>query len=108
MQLGLEEHDGGMTPAQVLDALRSGNTDIISAQGDEDFRSAVSPDQMRQVWTEATARLGNLVDTGDALVLHDVPLQFTGGEAHLQVCYRGDRITGLVLAPGPPTARFGQ
>jgi hypothetical protein len=108
VRLGVEEHDGGMMPTQVLDALRSGNTDTISAQGDEYFRSAVSPDQMRQVWKEATARLGNLVDTGDALVLHDVPLQFTGGEAHLQVSYRGDRITGLILMPGPPTARFGQ
>jgi hypothetical protein len=97
-----------MTPTQVLDALRSGNTDAITEQGDEDFRSNVSSEQMRQVWNEATARWGDLVTTDEAVVVQDMPLKFTGGEAHLQVAYRAGRVAGLILKPGPPTGRFGE
>jgi hypothetical protein len=52
-------------------------------------------------------QLGSLVSAGDAVVLHDVPLSFSDGQAHLQVTYSSGAISGLVLRPGPPTARFG-
>ena len=97
-----------MTPAEVLAALQSGDVDAIAAHGDVTFREHVSPEDMRSTWTEASAQWGELVDAGAEVLLHDVPLRFTRGEAHLQVAYRGDRIVGLVLKPGSPTARFGE
>lgn len=97
-----------MTPDAVLDALRSGDTEAIRTAANDDFRNNVSADQMTQVWATALDQLGSLVTAGDAVVLYDVPLSFSAGDGHLQITYDNGTISGLVLRPGPPTARFGE
>jgi len=97
-----------MTPTQVLEALTAGNEGAISGSGDGAFRSNVSPQQLREVWGEATARWGDFTGAGEAVLLHDLPLTFARGDAHLQIAYRGEDIVGLVLRPGAPTGRFGE
>lgn len=96
-----------MTPNEILAALQSGAFDSIAEHGDESFRADVSPEQMRDAWLDAGSRWGEMLAADAAVLLHDVPLRFQRGEAHLQVAYRDDRIVGLILLPGQPTARFG-
>jgi hypothetical protein len=97
-----------MTPDEVVHALHSGDTEAVRAAANDDFRDDVSAHQLTQVWTAVSDQLGSLVSAGEAVVLHDIPLTFSSGQAHLQVTYDGDAISGLVLRPGPPTARFGE
>ena len=96
-----------MTPNEILAALQSGAFDSIAEHGDESFRANVSPEQMRDAWLDACSRWGEMVAADAAVLLHDVPLRFQRDEAHMQVAYRDDRIVGLMLLPGQPTARFG-
>ncbi|MDX6198106.1 MAG: hypothetical protein QOJ79_1257 [Actinomycetota bacterium] len=98
-----------MTPTEVLAALTEGKYDAINRHGDATFRSQVTSQKMRDVWEQATTSWGDCSGVGNqAVVLHDLPLTFERGEAHLQVVYREDQIVGLVLKPGAPTGRFGQ
>ena len=97
-----------MTPDEVLEALRTGDVDAVRAAANDDFCVDVSADEMTQVWSAATDDWGSLVTSGEAVVLHDLPLTFSRGEGHLQIAYTGGKISGLVLRPGAPTARFGE
>jgi hypothetical protein len=93
---------------EVLEGLIAGNVEAISERGDATFRSTVTAQEMRDVWQQATAQWGQCTGAGEGVLLHDFPLTFERGDAHLQVAYRGEQIVGLVLKPGGPTARFGQ
>lgn len=96
-----------MTPGEVVAALRSGDVSAIRAAADENFRSQISERYMQEVWASAGSQFGELVSVGPGVVLHDLPLTFEHGEAHLQIAYHDDVISGLVLRPGRPTGQFG-
>lgn len=60
------------------------------------------------MWGELIDALGPMQSVGDGIVVHDIPLTFVRGAAHLQVAYRDGRIAGLAVREGAPTGRFGE
>lgn len=97
-----------MKPNEILDALVSGRVEEVRAIFDERCAEAISAHELQRVWASAVEELGDYIAATDPIVLHDIPLTFSRGRAHLQLAYRGERVTGMVLKPGGPTAKFGQ
>ncbi|MEA2826763.1 MAG: hypothetical protein QOG43_1202 [Actinomycetota bacterium] len=97
-----------MTPNDVIQALTSGDLDSIEAAIKPELRELVPVSALAQLWSEATEHLGAFVETGEQVVMQDQTLVFEQGVAHLQVVYIGDQITGITMAPGHPSARYGE
>lgn len=89
-----------MKPSEVVEALASGRVDEVRASFDKGCAKAISAREIQRVWASAVEQLGEYVAAGDPIVLHDVPLSFSLGTEHLQLAYRGDKVTGLVLKFG--------
>ena len=96
-----------MTPAEVARALAAGQITDLRDGMDDATRDGLSEEQIRSIWTQLTNALGPMESIGDGIVVHDIPLTFERGAAHLQVAYRDGRIAGLAVQEGAPTGRFG-
>jgi hypothetical protein len=97
-----------MEPKEVVNALMTGRYDEISGAADANFRRKVSAAEIQKVWQATTATFGEPTGIQAGVVLHDLGLTFANGEAHVQIAYRDGKISGLVVRPGSPTARFGE
>jgi len=95
-------------PKEVINALLTGRYDEIHDAGADGFRRAIPASEIQKVWQATTSRFGEPTRVSDGVVLHDLGLTFANGEAHVQIAYRDGKITGMVIRPGPPTAKFGQ
>ncbi|MEA2972835.1 MAG: hypothetical protein QOG82_1293 [Actinomycetota bacterium] len=104
----VSDDNGPMTPDDVIKALTSGDTDSIEAAIKPELRELVPAAALAQLWSEASEHLGAYVESGEKVVMHDQTLVFEKGIAHLQVVYIGDQITGVTMAPGHPSARYGE
>jgi|GEM_PF-5871421 len=98
----------GMTPNDVIQALRTGDLDSIDAAIKPELREIVAVPAVAQLWAEASEHLGPFVEVGEEVVMHDLTMVFEKGVAHLQVVYIGEEITGVTMRPGHPTARYGE
>jgi len=96
-----------MTPDEIVDALKSGQFDLIRAAATESFRNSISSAEIAHVWSETERSLGALQSVSPEVVLHDLALQCERGKAHLQVAYQDGVLAGLVLLEGSPTGHFG-
>ena len=97
-----------MSPNDVIQALTSGDLASIEAAIKPELREMVPVSALAQLWSEASEHLGEYVEPGEEVVMHDLTLMFKTGMAHLQIVYLGEEITGLTMRPGHPTARFGE
>jgi hypothetical protein len=97
-----------VTPSEVIQAVLNGDVNAIRAAATPGFRDHVAAQEMTEVLTALSDAFGSFASAGRPLVLHDVPLNFERGQAHLQVAYEGDAIAGLVIRKGQPTGRFGE
>ena len=91
----------------VVQALAAGRPEEVKGALSEEFAQELPDGELTRIWQEAIRQLGEFVAAGEPLRLYDVPLSFAGGDAHLQLAYKGVNITGLMLRPGPPTGTFG-
>lgn len=97
-----------MEPKEVINALLTGRYEEIHEAGDAGFRGAVPTRKIQEVWQATTSKFGEPTGVTDGVVLHDLGLTFADGQAHVQIAYREDKIAGLVIRPGQPTAKFGE
>ena len=97
-----------MEPREVVNALMTGRYDEISSAADANFRQKIPTAKIREVWQATTATFGEPTGFQAGVVLHDLGLTFANGEAHVQIAYRDGKISGVVVRPGAPTARFGE
>lgn len=96
-----------MTPTQIVDALQSGAFEDVASAATPSFRPQLR-EQLPSVWRSLVDRCGPVDLAPEQAYPHDLALVGPHGSAHLQVAYRGDVISGLILRPGAPTGRFNE
>lgn len=97
-----------MNPNDVIKALTDGDLAGIEAAIAPELREHIPVADLKRMWEDAGEQLGALVSQGEEVLMHDVTLNFEKGVAHLQVVYVADKLTGILMRPGHPTARFGE
>ncbi len=98
----------GMKPNDVIKALSDGDMAGIEAAIAPELREHIPVADLKRMWEDAGEQLGSLVSQGEEVLMHDVTLNFEKGVAHLQIVYVSDKLTGILMRPGHPTARFGE
>ncbi|MEA2702403.1 MAG: hypothetical protein QOD63_348, partial [Actinomycetota bacterium] len=98
----------GMNPNDVIKALTDGDMAGIEAAIAPELREHIPMADLKRMWDDAGEQLGALVDQGEQVVMYDTTLNFEKGIAHLQIVYVADKLTGILLRPGHPSARFGE
>ena len=97
-----------MNPNDVIKALSNDEAASIEAAIAPELREHIPVADLKRMWDDATDQLGPLLGQGEEVVMHDITLTFEKGVAHLQVVYVSEKLTGILLRPGHPTARFGE
>ena len=97
-----------MNPNEVIKALNDGDMTGIEAAIAPELREHIPIADLKKMWEDAGEQLGALQSPGEQVVMYDTTLGFEKGVAHLQIVYVNDKLTGILLRPGHPTARFGE